>query len=260
MFIFSLANISYAGENVKISGRVVDKLTGMPVSNAGILSAYEFLPTDFMTSSDGKFELTLNTDFILKEGPEKGNKNNSGNWNFFKQCYGYTQFELIKNYQENKNGRSAGFHELALLKKIFDDDIIVTGLGVGESSAISIGDFPMQPMASLSIKTKSPFYGVDLLYESKSDSKNAESLMGSGNYSSSYELTDSLPLDHSVFVVFLNENGSEEARSSIYSVPPDAQCKKIILEYDPENNLSEWYVKKDGFIESFLSWLKGLFR
>ena len=133
LLIILLASFVHA-EEILVKGKLVDELTGEPISGAELMSAYEFSPSQVITDSDGNFGFGVDINFRVKGStqPEIG-----GQWSFAKKCYNYASVVL----QRDRNGYS-----LAHIDIPFDGEEIVND--VSRMRVIDIGELKAYPMST----------------------------------------------------------------------------------------------------------------
>jgi len=194
------------------------------VSGAKLISAYEFSPSEVITDSNGDFEFTIKTNFLLTEGSEIGKSDNGGQWSFYVGCYDYATISAHKNYEG---------HELDLGLHVFDEEVSRKEI-FGETVA-DIGDLEIHPSADIFIVSD-----IETSFNVQYKYKNREGYNGpgQGGYDTEHYLSTALPLDYDAFIQFGDEQGNQY-QSSTYRIPLDARCGVITLKYfDGE---SEWF-------------------
>jgi len=217
-------NIVSAG-SITINGRLVDHLTGTPITGAALSSAYEFSPSEVVTDASGNFQFTITDEFRRKEGAEAGMPDVSATYNFYSSysaCYSYAQIGILKNYES---------YPLALTIYGFFDKK-EEAKDISKQALVNLGDIKMYPMAHLST-TNDIGASVEVQGKHKTsiDYDEWHGLGGNGDYTYEHSSTGILPLDYDVRVKFTEES-EREYLSTTFHVPDDAKCKEIYLEFE----------------------------
>jgi|ETNmetMinimDraft_2_1059921.scaffolds.fasta_scaffold12338_1 hypothetical protein len=222
-------------KTIKIKGILLDELTKQPISGAELMSAYEFTPSNVITNENGYFEFSVSDDFIIKEGSEEGMSDNGGTWNFYANCYGWTDaISLRKNYEKTWSDGTSEKWDLALTESRFDND--ENEIDISGKSEVDLGNLYAYPSVDISILTD-----IDSSFDVMYKYKNSEGYNGGGQsgYTKEHYLSTALPLGYDVFIQFEDEAGNEH-KSSTYHIPLDAGCGVVSLNYF--NGESKWSV------------------
>lgn len=219
---------------IRISGRLVDALSGKAISGANLQSAYAYTPSNVRTDSQGRFTFNVSTDFIFNDGETPGQPDEFGAWSLVNDCYQGFTFVLEKGRGKFMN----------LKKAVFDQ--VETTADIGMSQTVDLGTVSLYPSAHITTKTdvKSTME-VNYRYKNLTGFNGA----GNGNLRLEHVLSSILPIDYDIHVRFTTESGNI-FDSSKFRVPADATCKTMNLVYDSKTGVSEWSIGDTLFITS----------
>ncbi|MFH1670041.1 MAG: hypothetical protein ABIA92_00450 [Patescibacteria group bacterium] len=209
--------------DITLYGQLTDQLTGKPVSEAELLSAYEFEPSSVMSGKSGKFKFKVSTDFVITEGVEEWQSDSGGMWSFFNKCYGYANL-LVRRDKEG--------YDMALGIHPFDEEEQFKD--ITSMRSVNAGKVQMYPQADISIQSDIPA-SIDVMFKYK----NSEGYNGGGvgRLKTNHYLTAALPIDYDTFIQFTDEAGNT-FNSSTYRIPIEAHCGTVNLKY--VNGQSQW--------------------
>src|SRR3989344_8681 len=217
-------------EDITLSGRLVDQLTGEPVVGAALQSPYSYSPYgEVRTDENGRFEFTVRSDFSVDNFGQP-QQQQSGTWWFYRDCYGYAAINLTRGYSQRESIK------LALVIDSFDQEQVVRD--VSGQSHIDVGDVSFYPNATLRIVTDEP-----MSFEIRLPYKNFNGYNGPG-YSiptTDFILSNTLPIDYDASVIFTNASGAT-FKTGTYHVPQEAHCGTVLLEF--KDGDGEWSVQQ----------------
>tara|TARA_Y100000310_G_C20588494_1_gene766683 strand:- start:646 stop:1389 length:744 start_codon:yes stop_codon:yes gene_type:complete len=227
--IFVLGIFLFSGfvsaQEIQIKGKVLDQITGEPLNNVKL----DYFNSEIITNDKGEFMFDTNTNFDI-----------SKRWVFLEECYEYGYFSLFKDYKiyaKDESGLIAQY-ELASIKNVFGKEDVVKE--VEGNPIIDIGDMLLPPSASVEIKSDIPFYSTEV------DLTNIDGgAHGQRGYNKEHFIPI-VPIGHPLRIGFYDESQNVEY-SSEYTIPENAKCKTITLNYDSKENESTWRVKRSGF-------------
>ena len=221
--------------SIRISGRLVDALSGKAISGANLRSAYAYSPSDVRTDSQGNFSLDVRTDFTFNDGTPQGEFDSQGaGWSIVGDCYQAFSFGLQKG-----QGMFMG-----LWKSPFDQEYSLTDIGTSQN--VDLGTVSLYPSAHIRTKTD-----VQSTMEVNYRYKNILGFSGGGNGNLRLEhvLSGILPVGYDIHVRFTREDGTA-FDSEKFTVPSDAMCKTVRLEHDSVTGESKWSTGEHLFVTS----------
>ncbi len=220
---------------IRISGRLVDALSGKAISGANLQSAYAYSPSDLKTDSQGNFSFDVRTDFTFNDGSPQGQLDSQGAvWSFVNDCY-----------QAFSIGLQKGQGMFMRLTKMPFDHIDLSS-DIGTSQNVDLGTVSLYPSAHITTKIDVPSI-VDVNYRYK----NLTGFNGGGNHNVTLQhvLSSILPVDYDIHVRFTTEAGNV-FDSEKFRVPADAMCKTVQLTHDSVTGESKWSTGEKLFITS----------